>query len=272
MKNMKWKVFFTAFLAAAVFFGILGATGAEAADTIKVSNAREFLEALGSDRIIELEPGDYNLSKAMDAKLPEGVSWSEVFDGKELVLEGITDLTIRTSPPDDVKAEIFVDPRYAFVMKFVSCYDIVLDNIRAGHSEGGDCDGGVFSFEFAARVNINNTSMYGCGTQGLVISESFEIKVTDSEIYDCTYHIMTVTGGEDIAFENCSFHYNKEYTMVNVSGTANMTFEECKFDNNQGQMFNVEGTTISVRNSTFSGNSDSGIRDSANVEFTNCEF
>ena len=40
MKNMKWKVFFSAFLAAAVFFGIFGVSGAEAEVKVTIKNNR----------------------------------------------------------------------------------------------------------------------------------------------------------------------------------------------------------------------------------------
>ena len=88
------------FIFLCIFMLLFTVDGTEAADlrTITVSNAREFLEALGSNRIIEMDyTGDYNLSEwefSDDLKLAEGVRWSGVFDGAELVLSGIKNLTI----------------------------------------------------------------------------------------------------------------------------------------------------------------------------------
>ena len=244
--------------------------------TIEVSNAREFLEALGSDRIIEMDyTGDYNLSQLNRnaISLAKGVSWSDVFDGAELVLNGIKNLTIRGGGPEGTRAEIIIDPRYAFVMTFENCSDIVLEEIRAGHSKAGECEGGVFRFTDSSRITINWTSMYGCGTEGLVLSNTSGVKVTDSSIVDCTYYIMTVTGGRNIAFEDCMFMDNKEYTLVNVSGTRDMSFKSCYFNDNQGKMFEIEGTTISVTDSSFNRNKNTpAIQDSVNVKFVNCEF
>jgi len=269
-----------------LFFGVFGVSCAlgvtPAGATFEVSNAREFLEALGSDRIIEMDyTGNYNLSewdpylvsKSNMPKLARGVSWTEAFEGGELVLSGINNLTIRCEGAEGVKAEIVIDPRYSFVMKFENCSNIVMEGVSAGHSEGGYCEGGVFSFMDSSRITINNTRMYGCGTEGLALTNVSGMKVTDSGIYDCTYYIMTVTGGENIVFEDCMFMDNKEFTLVNVSGTGKMSFTNCYFNDNHGQMFNVEGTTISVSNSSFNRNvTDSPIRGSKNVKFTDCEF
>jgi ankyrin repeat protein len=237
--------------------------------TIKVSNAREFLEALGSDRIIEMAPGEFNLSmwdtvlnnmpeqappypnlrKEGSPKLAPGVSWSDdPFDGGELVLRGIKNLTIDGGAGQGGAASIIIDPRYAFVLKFIDCSEIVIQNLEAGHSEGGYCAGGVFNFVNSQRITITGAGMYGCGTVGLELSNVSDMKVTNSRIYECTDGIMTVYGGKNIAFENC------------------------EFTNNQGGLY-VQDTTISISNSAFKDNkSYEPIQETQNVEFVNCTF
>ena len=279
---MKRLIFVFSFLALVLtvssMTGVVRATSAEAAvQTIEVSNAREFLEALGSNRIIEMDySGDYNLSKwefSDDLTLPAGVRWEGVFDGAELVLSGINNLTINGGGPDGANSRIIVDPRYAFVMKFENCSDIVINGPWAGHSVGGSCEGGVFGFTDSSRITISYTEMYGCGTEGLTLSNVSDMKVAHSVISNCTYYIMTVTGGANISFENCMFAHNQEYTLVNVSGTRNMSFTDCDFYSNRGEMFNVNSTTVTVSNSLFNRNvTGYPIQDSLNVEFKNCEF
>jgi hypothetical protein len=251
--------------------------------TIKVSDAREFLEALGSNRIIEMEYwGDYNLTEINYRSLTyqEGVGWSQVFDGEELVLSGVENLTIRGGGPEGAKADIIVDPRYAFVLKFENCKNIVIEDVRAGHSEAGTCGGGVFGFENSSHITITGSEMYGCGTEGLALWNVDSVRVADSVIYECTYHIMTVEGGQNISFENCFFRENREFDLVNVSDTKNMSFTNCTFSRNNCHgtygyynMFNVTGTTISVTDCIFVDNvTGEPIRDSANVIFSNCTF
>ena len=257
--------------------------------TIKVSTAHEFLEALGSNRIIEIAPGEYNLSEwdpfrrdqangedlsnpgeAEEPKLPEGVSWEETHDGGELILRGIEKLTIRGAGKTD-GSELIVDPRYAFVLKFENCNDIEIQGLSAGHSGGGFCQGGVFGFANSSRIAITDTGMYGCGTEGLTLSDVSGMKVTASRIYDCAFYIMTVSGGKDISFEKCVFSDNQEFTLVNVSKTGNMSFANCEFTGNSGEMFNVRDAIVSVSNSSFSNNdTQTPIASSRNVEFTGC--
>ena len=248
---------------------------------IKVSNATEFLAALGSRRTIELSPGKYNLSEldpfsedvAADKlpKLPRGVSWEEQFDGGELVLNNIKNLTIRgTAAPGS--AEIIVNPRYVFVLKFENCADIAIEGLSVGHSEGGYCQGGVFQFNNSSQITISNTGMYGCGTEGLLLEDVSGMKVTDSRIYKCTYDIMTVHRGRNITFEQCVFTDNQQFSLINVTETRNMSFTKCEFTNNRGgAMFSVDETTISVTNSTFSNNAvEDGVTNTHNVKFTDC--
>jgi Membrane protein involved in colicin uptake len=242
-----------------------------------VSNIKEFVAALGSNRIIELKPGKYNLSERIDNAFegeddsPAGVSWS--YGDGALMLNGIRNLTIRGAESGKLP-ELTIDERYAYVLNFINCRNIVIDGISAGHSEGGYCTGGVFNFENSSGITINGTAMYGSGTEGLTLTNVFNMKVTNSRIYECTYHIMTVNGGKDITFENCVFDNNKEFLLVNVSRTRGMSFADCKFNNNQGNaMFNVVGTTVYVYKSTFSNNKvNDAVVHTNNVGFTGCIF
>jgi len=286
------KRFVIAFLLiiSASVVGIINEAGGDTKiKTIKVSTSREFLEALGSDRIIEMKPGKYNLSewdpvlnnqpeqearysnleKKGNPKLAKGVTWSDnPFDGGELVLSGIKNLTII-----GVDAEIIIDPRYAFVMNFKKCGNIVIEKLTAGHSEGGYCAGGVFAFSDSSKITINSTNMYGCGTYGLELTNVSDMKVSSSNIYECTYGIMVVSGGKNIAFDKCVFRDNREFTLISVSGTKNVSFTNCEFKNNKGEMFSVRDTTVTVSNSAFKeNNSERPVMYSNKVKFNNCEF
>jgi hypothetical protein len=250
---------------------------------IKVSNAREFLEALGSDRIIEAPQGSglnlsewdpYLTSAGKELKLAKGVSWEEVYDGGRLNLEGIKNLTIRGGTEPGSISQISVAPRYAEVLNFVNCSGIVIEELTAGHSESvEECGAGVFSFTDSSRITITGSYMYGCGTYGLSLQTVFDMKVADSQIYNCTQGIMLVYGGDNIAFDRCVFSDNKGFGLVGVMDTPNISFTDCKFTGNSGNMFGVADTVVSVSNATFRDNeTDSPIRDSENVAFTNCVF
>jgi uncharacterized protein (TIGR02145 family) len=266
---------------------------------VTVSSAREFREALGSDRIIELKPGTYNISKCDEDEVDSegaplaydnGVSWSEEFDGYELTLTGISNLTIRGAgdAAGVSRPQLVVDPGCGCVRKLCGGGDIVIDGIKAGHTEGGSCAGGVFGFDGTTQITINNTAMYGSGTEGLTLTTVVGMRVTNSRIYECTYYILTIIDGGDIAFENCKFDGNGEYSMINVSGARNVSFADCEFSGNMVErghsMFSVlnNHTLVSVSSCVFSGNRiEGGYVGSANrsvplsvgsVSFSDCKF
>ena len=75
---------------------------------------------------------------AIISKEPLVVS-EDVFDGRQLTLVNFSGLTIKGGK----NASIEVDPRYSFCFNFVNCDHCQLINLIIGHTEGGNCSGGV---------------------------------------------------------------------------------------------------------------------------------
>ena len=264
------------------------AGGAGAANqTVRVSNSREFLEALGSDRVIEMSAGVYNLSEwdpylsdKGALKLAEGVSWKDQYGEGELHLEGIKNLTIRGLGAKGSDTEIAVAPLSSHVLVFENCGDIAIEWLHAKHSDGA-YSGRVFHFENSSRITIAGAGMYG-GKDGLFLSNVSDIKVTDSVIYECTETAVFAAASRNVAFENCVFRDNGvggrhlEIVTFHRKGSGNISFSNCTFTGNQGKMFDVSDTTIEVWNSVFSGNvTELPVYGSVNVAFyggENVEF
>ena len=240
---------------------------------ITVGTAEELVAALGSNRRIILQEGEYNLTAVSPSYVNNpSVSYREEFDGPELVLTGIHNLTIQGL--GDNRSEIVVEPRYAFVMNFQDCSNISIDNIKAGHTEGGYCAGGVFAFVNSSAIRINDTLMYGCGTYGLHLECVMDMKVTDSSIYECTYGIITVDSCADISFENCIFRDNTGFNMVTVGNTSGFTIDSCEFLRNTPYwdnpypMFSIsQSENIVVKNTRFVENVANGLIEQENIEF-----
>jgi hypothetical protein len=254
------------------------AAGAKA-KVVKVADAKGFLEALGSDTVIELAAGKYVLSDYADQplKYQKGVAWEESYGDAELTLRGVRNLTIRGGG-----AHILVDPESSFVLRFEDCADIAIENLTAGHSAGGWCTGGVFAFAQSSKITIRDAKMYGSGTEGLNLAGVSDITVTDSSVYECSYYIMTIADSANVLFEGCEFHDNntEESHLVGISGTDGVTFDGCRFTDNRttgnsGQkLFEVSDAPdkVMVKKSVFSGNSDDNVKKSANVKFDDCTF
>lgn len=248
---------------------------------VTVSTAEEFVKALGSNKRILLEEGVYNLSTiSPDVINNTGVYLDKAYDGNELRLDGIHNLTIEGIG----EALIIVEPRYAFVMKFQNSSNISISNITAGHTEGGYCAGGVFSFADSSGIRIDKAHMYGCGTVGLSLESVTDMKVTNSSIYECTYNAATVWNCKGILFENCVFRDNDlAFSMFSITYTSDLTINSCEFlrnkSSNSDPVFYVsQSDNVKVTNSTFTDNAAGALSNAEDIDlitsntFTNNTF
>ena len=124
----------------------LQSTHAAKKQTVKrVTTAEEFLKALGNDTrivipgytVLKLTPAiedeeiraAYNIGEFdiyydhYDEYNKPRLGWSDQFDGKELDIAGMNNLTIEG---EGDMAGIIVEPRYAYVLSFFNCKDITL--------------------------------------------------------------------------------------------------------------------------------------------------
>lgn len=225
------------------------------AKSIEVSSAEDFIKALGSDRTIVIEPGTYNLTPALDKMffqkdLPRvdyrvedydgsTAAIADIFDGKELCLLNLSNLTIKC-PSIKNRAELQVEPRYAFVFYLNGCDGISFENIVMGHTEGGYCDGGVIDLNDCANISFSNCDLYGCGTEGICAEVTEGLKFFDSSIHDCTYDIMTIGECDNFLFKDSEFYSNREFSLFNIHESDRISFKDCIIRNNDGTLFFVD--------------------------------
>ena len=224
-----------------------------------VHNEEEFLAMLGNNRTVIIgENVHLNLSRVLeDKKMFQGyrdrrwcvspedivgtkpliVSESET-DGQQLTLVNFQNLIIKGAGHSSVE----VDPRYAFVFRFVNCTNCEIHNLTMGHTEGGFCSGGVIGANTASHLAIKDCDLYGCGTYGLDLWETYDFKLINSNIHDCTYGIMQMNKCTLTAFEHCDFFSNREYTLIEGWGCNGVKFEDCRFFANWGDadLFNFD--------------------------------
>ena len=173
-----------------------------------VSTIDEFLSAIGSNRVISLEKGVYNLSLATDYGTGSGENWywQETYDGYELVISGVEGLRICGSVE---KTELLTQPRYADVISFEDSSGITIQNMTLGHSpEPGLCAGGVVYLDSCENVKVESSYLFGCGIMALQAENCKRIQVTDSHLYDCSLNAVQVYACNDVRIENCKIHNN----------------------------------------------------------------
>lgn len=213
MEIMKHPVFKKSVLLVLCLLAALGLCGMAAAEEtapeqtrVEVFTVDEFLDAIASNTEIVLATGEYNLTKATGYSRSNSAyyHWEGGYDGYELVITDVENLSIVGGDPNAVT--ISTEPRYANVLRFDNVDGVTLSNLVVGHTrEQGYCTGGVLYFDSSRNVEIQNCRLYGCGTTGAQLYSCKGVHVDGSEIYECSYGCIEVTGSENVLFENSKF-------------------------------------------------------------------
>lgn len=185
--------------------GLKGKFDTDGTSVFHVKTMDEFLAAIGSDTTIFLDAELFRLDKASDygAFGTGNYYWSEEYDGPQLTISGVKNLRIIGGTE---KCEIQAVPRYANVLSFYDCEDIVLSGFIAGHVEAGYCTGGVLYFENCKNIKIDECHLYGCGIVGIWTYGCAGLTVSDTEIYDCSGNAVSMMNTDQVHFDACNIH------------------------------------------------------------------
>lgn len=198
---------------------------------VVVKNTKELLENIAPNKTIILKSGDYNLLEPM-INTNKYITFEEVFDGFQLVINNINNLTIKGEAIG--KVNLLIHPRYANVLNFRNCDNVNISNVVAGHyPEEGYCTGGVFTFDDSKNINIDNSALFGCGTEGVTLYNVENFTFTNSIIKECSYGIMTLSNSKNIEFNNSEFRNNREFNLINLTECTDVEFAKCKIYNNR---------------------------------------
>ena len=176
---------------------------------IAVTTVDEFLSAIGPDRTIVLDGEVFDLSTASSYGFGAGeyYYWQESYDGPELVIQNADGLTIRAAADDAKATTLAAIPRYANVLNFSDCEDLVLTGFTAGHTkEPGACSGGVLSFQNCGGIRIEGMRLYGCGILGIQASQCTSIDVRRTEIYECSQGAAQFFQCDGLNLLDCDIH------------------------------------------------------------------
>lgn len=168
---------------------------------VHVSTADEFLDAIVPDTCIVLDTALLDLSTAKSYGEAESLGdgemflgtgseyyyWVNNYDGPSLVITSVPNLTIRADGSDRKAHTISATPRYANVLTFENCDAVTLSGFTAGHTkEPGYCLGGVIRLRDCSNFLVENCGLFGCGTIGVDASNTRDLQVVNSEIYECS--------------------------------------------------------------------------------------
>ena len=210
--------------------------------SIVVSTADEFLAALGSDRTIILDTELLDLSTASDYGVLGGeyYFWRDWYDGPELVIQGVRNLSIHAASDDPAACTVSAVPRYANVLAFLDCEGIRISGLTAGHTQGqGACTGGVLSFESCRDIAVDACRLYGCGILGIEAMTCSDLRVTDCEIYDCSQGGVRLYLTDSAAFRSCDIH-DVAGAAIMLTDCSNILWEGSPLSNG---WYDLDGST-----------------------------
>ena len=224
-------------LAVVAAFLLMAGSGLAAQEQVSVASSRELVQALASNRTILLAPGQYLVSEVAQIANP-AVSWEEAFDGPELVITGLSNLTLRAR----MGATLLASPRYAFVLVFVDCRNLVLEGLTLGHTEPGECVGGVLRLDACGRVRIQGCDLFGSGVVGLDAADSTGITIRASTIRDCSGGALWATRVRDLRLEDTLIAGNGSYPLISLDSTWTVVLQSCRIERNTGELLlQIEG-------------------------------
>ena len=190
---------------------------------VRVKNTAEFIKALKSNTIIEMEYGLYQFENDLNEY---GAA------GKGFVIEEIDNLTI--IGVGKFPSEIVLEDEYSTVLIFYKCTTIKLENLEIGHGAAkGYCSGAVIKTNETTNLTINKSILYGSGTYGIESIGGQNITCQNSTIRSCTYGAIFMTRTKNITFTNCSFTDNVGFDIFTFTDCSTINFNTCIIKDNK---------------------------------------
>lgn len=227
-------------------------------DEVTVSTVQELVEAIQSRTKIILKEGTYNFSELdCDSIKNPNIDGIKDYDGlAEYTVRNVRNLCLEAE--EGARVEISTENSYARALGFEECQEITLRGLICGHEvEPGYCTGSVLYLNQCSHIEIDNCDLYGSGTYGIEAYNIFGLTIGDTDIYECTYGLVWLSGVETATFTNCSFMTSEQYSMFSFIGCYTITLDGCK----------IIGNETKTEYSPFIT-----CQDSLSVNFENCQF
>lgn len=243
-----------------------------AADVIKVNNTAEFLQALGSDRVIQLPEGDFQLEPGDAPENPSGAFiWGFLGEymepdgstdtkdaadyGATLTIRGLNNLTIRGAGAD--KTTLFLPG--GGDLSFAHCNALTLEGfaIHDNDSEffGPNCIQADYCWDVNAgdlkiprlsayetgNLQLENCRFFGDRTTCLELGSVTTCRITNCRFADimqkeANYSILSAWGGSDFVIRDTVFENNRATNLM----TLHVFQEPMRLEN-----CTIRGNTIS---------------------------
>jgi hypothetical protein len=231
---------------------------------VEVATPKDLLDAIGSDRIIVLSSFRYQLDSLEGDSSNQHVSW----DYGELIIDDVHNLCIvserRVLPYLGVLPQLLASLEHVNVLTFNNSTAVTLSNLEVGHIPEGYCTGGVLNYTHCNHMRIVDSTLFGCGTEGIRLESCNDVKIENSEIRNCNDSIFSIYDSRSVKFIESRFRRNTGCDLINVSDSSDILIDRCKIENNGAAediildyaLFNIaKGESVLVHDSRITGNS-----------------
>ncbi len=235
-------------------------------DTITVTNEREFINALTSNRVIHIETDEINLEKFIneyerDDYGDESIYYKDDFEDSddiessyEMIVIDFEHKSLTLYNYNNIEiigknkmTAIFIHNEVGDVLSFYNCNNFLIDNLNILHKTPVDCGGLVTNFFNCSNFYLQNTHFDGTGTIGANIVKSENFNFLNCEFYYNSRYGTSIDNCNDINFNRCDFRDNYiAYDIINIYTTNNKTKAEvnitdCYITNNS-----ISGSVINT--------------------------
>ncbi|MBR1770469.1 MAG: right-handed parallel beta-helix repeat-containing protein, partial [Lachnospiraceae bacterium] len=146
----------------------------------------------------------------------------------------ITASNLRIEAKEGAEVLVCVRDPYEAVLYFANSQNVVLHGLTVGHDvEPGYCSGSVLRYSSVSGVTIENCKLYGCGTYGVEAEYCYNMQVNDTEIYECTYGLLSLNSVSDAVFQNCEMRDSGDLTVFYLPSCYGIVFEDCDIHDNR---------------------------------------
>ena len=90
----------------------------------------------------------------------------------------------------------------------------------------------MLGLEACEDVWVANTTLYGCGTEGLTLVGVDNLTFIDSVIERCTYGLVSTYDCDGLTFVRSIFRDTERFYGFALRDTVNVTLEDCQIENN----------------------------------------
>ncbi len=196
-----------------------------------IKTAEEFLQEIGSNKILKIKTEKLNLSSLRFMSSNANVSLNTTPEGTVIEIRDIDNLSIEGDMTQAIK--ITSDQRKKPILSFINCKNISISNLEFGYSPGNDkAEGELLYLQNVENLTLRNIIFNGEAGRALSLEGVRKGKLSDLKISGCTKGILTLRNCSELTFQSGHFFNNRKFDLINVFDSEQIVFEQCRIDYN----------------------------------------